>query len=129
MQKEGLENIFKRHALLARATREAVKEIGLSLFAKGIPSNSVTAIEAPHGIDGQVIYKTLREKHGVTAAGGQDKLKGKIFRFAHLGYADKFDVIVGISALEMTLKELGYPVVFGKGVAKAEEIFSKEEAK
>jgi len=129
MQKEGLENIFRRHALLAYATREAVKEIGLNLFPKGTPSNAVTAIEAPQGIDGQVIYKTLREKHGVTAAGGQDKLKGKVFRFAHLGYADKFDVIVGISALEMTLKELGYPVTFGKGVAKAEEIFSKEEEK
>lgn len=127
MQKEGLEKIFHRHALLAHATREAIKEIGLNLFPKGIPSNAVTAIEAPQGIDGQVIYKTLREKHGITAAGGQDKLKGKIFRFAHLGYADKFDVIVGISALEMTLKELGYPVIFGKGVAKAEEIFSKEE--
>ncbi|MCS7163455.1 MAG: alanine--glyoxylate aminotransferase family protein, partial [Thermodesulfovibrio sp.] len=129
MQKEGLENIFLRHSLLAYATREAVKEIGLNLFAKGIPSNAVTAIEAPEGIDGQVIYKTLREKYGVTAAGGQDKLKGKVFRFAHLGYADKFDVIVGISALEMTLKELGYPVIFGKGVAKAEEIFSKEDKK
>lgn len=129
MQKEGLENIFRRHSLLAYATREAVKEIGLNLFAKGIPSNAVTAIEAPEGIDGQVIYKTLREKYGVTAAGGQDKLKGKVFRFAHLGYADKFDVIVGISALEMTLKELGYPVIFGKGVAKAEEIFSKEDKK
>lgn len=127
MQKEGLENIFRRHAILAHATRESVKELGLTLFPKGTPSNAVTAIEAPEGIDGQVIYKTLREKYGVTAAGGQDKLKGKVFRFAHLGYADKFDVIVGISALEMTLKKLGYPVTFGKGVAKAEEIFSKEE--
>lgn len=126
MQKEGLQNIFRRHALLAYATREAVKELGLNLFPKGTPSNAVTAIEAPQGIDGQAIYKTLREKHGITAAGGQDKLKGKIFRFAHLGYADKSDVILGISALEMTLRELGYPVQFGKGVAKAQEIFYKE---
>lgn len=127
MQKEGLENIFRRHALLAYATREAIKKIGLNLFPKGTPSNAVTAIEAPPGIDGQLIYKTLREKHGITAAGGQDKLKGKIFRFAHLGYADKFDIIIGISALEMTLKELGYPVTFGKGVAKAEEIFMEDK--
>ncbi|MCS7203343.1 MAG: alanine--glyoxylate aminotransferase family protein [Thermodesulfovibrio sp.] len=127
MQKEGLENIFRRHATLSYATREAVKELGLSLFPKGIPSNALTAIEAPEGIDGQVIYKTLREKHGVTAAGGQDKLRGRIFRIAHLGYADKFDVLVGIVALEMTLKELGYPVKLGKGVAKAEEIFYEEE--
>lgn len=127
MQKEGLENIFRRHAILAHATREAVKELGLSLFPKGTPSNAVTAVEAPQGIDGQAIYKTLRERHGITAAGGQDKLKGKIFRLAHLGYADKSDIILGISALEMTLKELGYPVVFGKGVAKAQEIFYEED--
>jgi len=127
LQKEGLDQVFRRHSLLAHATREAVKEIGLKIFPKGTPSNAVTAIEAPQGIDGQVIYKTLREKYGVTAAGGQDKLKGKIFRFAHLGYADKFDVIVGISALEMTLKDLGYSIVLGKGVGKAEEIFSKED--
>lgn len=127
LQKEGLDQVFRRHSLLAHATREAVKEIGLKIFPKGTPSNAVTAIEAPPGIDGQVIYKTLREKYGVTAAGGQDKLKGKIFRFAHLGYADKFDVIVGISALEMTLKDLGYSIVLGKGVGKAEEIFSKED--
>lgn len=127
MQKEGLENIFRRHKTLAYTTREAIKEIGLNLFPKGIPSNAVTAIEAPEGIDGQLIYKTLREKHGVTAAGGQDKLRGKIFRIAHLGYADKFDVLIAIAALEMTLKELGYPVKLGKGVAKAEEIFYEED--
>ncbi|MCX7914221.1 MAG: alanine--glyoxylate aminotransferase family protein [Thermodesulfovibrionales bacterium] len=122
LQKEGLENIFKRHALLAYATREAVKEIGLSLYSKESPSNSVTAVESPPGIDGQLIYKTLRERYSVTAAGGQDKAKGKIFRLAHLGYADTFDVITGIAALEMTLKSLGVPVTFGKGVAKAQEL-------
>ncbi len=122
LQKEGIENVFKRHTILAHATREAVKAIGLNIYSKESPSNSVTAIEAPAGIDGQVIYKTLREKYSVTAAGGQDKAKGKIFRLAHLGYSDTFDVIVGIAALEMTLKSLKYPVELGKGVAKAQEL-------
>ncbi|MCL5236937.1 MAG: alanine--glyoxylate aminotransferase family protein [Nitrospirae bacterium] len=122
LQKEGLENVFKRHATLAHATREAAKAMGLGIYSKESPSNSVTAIEAPQGIDGQQIYKMLREKYGITGAGGQDKAKGKIFRLAHLGYADIFDVITGIAALEMVLKELGYALKLGTGVAKAQEI-------
>jgi aspartate aminotransferase-like enzyme len=122
LQKEGLENVFKRHAGLAHATREAVKALGLSLYSKESPSNSVTAIEMPAGIDGEAVYKTLREKYGITGAGGQDKAKGKIFRLAHLGYADIFDIITGIAALEMALKQLGHPVKLGTGVAKAQEL-------
>jgi len=122
LKKEGLQNIFKRHEKLAYATREAVKALGLELYAKESPSNSVTAIVAPEGIDGQKIYKTLKEKYGVTAAGGQGKAKGKIFRIAHLGYASLFDVIIAVSAVEMTLQKLGYPVQLGKAVGIAEEI-------
>jgi aspartate aminotransferase-like enzyme len=125
LQAEGLENVFKRHSLLASATREAVKAIGLNLYAKERPSNSVTAIEAPAGIDGQEIYKTLRERYGVTGAGGQDKAKGKIFRLAHLGYSGPFDVITGIAALEMVLKSLGYPVKLWTGVGAAQELLMK----
>ncbi|BCB95096.1 class V aminotransferase [Dissulfurispira thermophila] len=122
LQKEGLENVFKRHARLANATREAVKALGLGIYSKESPSNSVTAIEMPEGIDGQLVYKTLREKYGITGAGGQDKAKGKIYRMAHLGYADTFDVITGIAALEMVLKQLGHPIRLGTGVARAQEL-------
>ena len=122
LRDEGLENVFKRHATLALATREAVKALGLGIYSKESPSNSVTAIEAPAGIDGQLIYKTLREKYGITGAGGQDKAKGKIFRLAHLGYADTFDVITGIAALEMVLKALGYNLKLGTGVAAAQAV-------
>jgi aspartate aminotransferase-like enzyme len=122
LQKEGLENVFKRHALLANATREAVKALDLNLYSKESPSNSVTAVEMPTGIDGQVVYKTLREKYGITGAGGQDKAKGKIFRLAHLGYSDRFDIITAIAALEMVLKQLGHPVKLGTGVSKAQEL-------
>jgi aspartate aminotransferase-like enzyme len=122
LQKEGLENVLGRHASLANATREAVKALGLGIYSKESPSNSVTAIEMPEGIDGQAVYKILREKYGITGAGGQDKAKGKILRLAHLGYADTFDVITGIAALEMVLKGLGHPVKLGTGVAKAQEL-------
>ncbi|MBI5026589.1 MAG: alanine--glyoxylate aminotransferase family protein [Nitrospirae bacterium] len=122
LQKEGIINVFQRHAKLAHATREAMKAIGLNLFAKESPSNSVTAVLAPEGFDGQEIYKNLRDKYGITAAGGQGQAKGKIFRIAHLGYADTFDVITAVAGVEMVLKGMGYPVKLGSGVAVAEEL-------
>lgn len=125
LRKEGLENVFKRHERLANATRAAVKALGFELYPKESPSNSVTAVCAPAGIDGQAIYKNLREKYGITAAGGQDHVKGKIFRIAHLGYADTFDVIIAIAGLEMVLKGMGHPVKLGAGVAAAEELLMK----
>ncbi|MBI3378727.1 MAG: alanine--glyoxylate aminotransferase family protein [Nitrospirae bacterium] len=125
LRAEGLENVFKRHERLANATRAAVKALGLELYPKESPSNSVTAVCAPAGIDGQEIYKNLREKYGITAAGGQDHVKGKIFRIAHLGYADTFDVITAIAGVEMVLKGMGHPVKLGAGVAAAEELLMK----
>ncbi len=125
LQDEGLENVLKRHDKLARATRAGALALGLKLFPKESPSNALTAIEAPAGVDGQAIYKDLRVKYGITGAGGQDKLKGKIFRIAHLGYADTFDVITALAGLEMVLKGLGHPVKLGTGVGAAQEILMK----
>jgi aspartate aminotransferase-like enzyme len=124
MKEEGRENVFRRIDILARATREGAMALGLKVFAKS-PSPAVTAIVAPEGIDGQAIYKTLWKKYGVTGAGGQDQLKGKIFRIATLGYADKYDVITAISALEFTLRDLGYKFQMGTGVAKALEVLTE----
>ena len=122
LQAEGLENVFKRHERLAMTTRKAVQALGLELYAKESPSNAVTAIMTPPGIDGQAVYKNLREKYGITVAGGQDRARGKIFRIAHLGYVDKFDVITAIAGIEMVLKGMGHPVQLGTGVATAEEL-------
>lgn len=122
LQDEGLENAFIRHERLANATRKAVQAIGLEMFTKESPSNAVTAISAPTGFDGQEIYKNLRVKYGITAAGGQGHAKGKIFRIAHLGYAGTFDVITAIAGVEMVLKGMGHPLKLGSGVAVAQEL-------
>jgi aspartate aminotransferase-like enzyme len=122
LKAEGLENVFGRHATLARAMREGVKAAGLELFPKESPSDALTAISAPGGVDGQAIYKNLRVQYGMTAAGGQDHLKGKIFRVSHMGYMDRFDVIATVAAIEMVLKGLGHPVKLGSGVSKAQEL-------
>jgi aspartate aminotransferase-like enzyme len=122
LKKEGLDNVFRRHALLAGATRAGAKALGLGLFARESPSNAVTAIEAPEGVDAQEIYTALRDRYGITGAGGQDRARGRIFRLAHLGFADTFDVITALAGLEMVLKGLGQKVTLGAGVAAAEEI-------
>jgi aspartate aminotransferase-like enzyme len=123
IRKEGLENIFARHARSARATREAMKALGLQLYAPQAFSDAVTAVVSPPGIDGQKIVKILREKHNLTIAGGQDRAKGKIFRLAHMGYIDQSDILMAIGALELTLQELGHHFEPGKGVRAAMEIF------
>jgi aspartate aminotransferase-like enzyme len=122
LKAEGLDNVFKRQAMLARAMREGVQAAGLELFPKDSPSDALTAVSAPAGVDGQAIYKNLRVQYGMTAAGGQDHLKGKIFRVSHMGYMDRFDVIAAVAAIEMVLKGLGHPVRLGSGVAKAQEL-------
>jgi len=121
MMTEGIENVYARHKVLARATRAAVKAMGLKLYASDeYASPVITAIESPEGIDGDRIRKVLKNEFGVTFAGGQGILKGKIFRIAHMGFADKMDVIIAISALEMA--RIGYPMELGSGVRAAQQV-------
>jgi len=127
LREEGLENVWERHARLAEATRAGVIALGLELFAPQAPSNSVTAVKVPEGIDGIAVLNNMRDNQGITIAGGQARLKGKIFRLAHLGYADRFDVTLVISALEMVLSELGYNLELGRGVAAAEKILMEKK--
>lgn len=122
MKEEGLENIFARHNRLARATRAAMQAIGLKLLAPEAPAESCTGVYAPEGVDGGKLFKTLKDTLGVTMAGGQDALKGRVLRIAHLGYVDTFDTIVAVASIEMALKKMGYAVPMGKGVAAAQEI-------
>jgi aspartate aminotransferase-like enzyme len=126
IQEEGLEALFRRHKKLAEATWAAVKALGLELFAADAPSEAVTAVKIPEGIDGVKLQKLFFERFGITVAEGQDRAKGKIIRIAHLGYYDRLDMIMVISALEMLLKQMGYPFELGKGVRAAEEVFLKE---
>jgi len=118
---EGLENVYKRHAVNAEATRAAVKALGFELLAE-VPSNAATGFYLPADFDGGKFVKFMREKVGITYAGGQDHLKGRIIRLSHLGYHDAFDTIVGISALEMGLAGAGLDIKMGTGVAAAQNI-------
>jgi aspartate aminotransferase-like enzyme len=122
IREEGLEAVFRRHEKLAAATRAAVKALGLGLYAPDSPSNALTAVKVPAGIDGIKLQNLFFEKFGITVAEGQDRAKGKIIRIAHLGYYERLDMIMVISALEMLLKEMGYAFELGQGVKAAEEV-------
>jgi aspartate aminotransferase-like enzyme len=125
IRKEGLEAVFRRHEKLAEATRQAVKALGLELYAPDSPSSAVTAVKIPEKIDGEKLKDLFFERFGITVAEGQDRAKGKIIRIAHLGYYERLDMVMVISALEMLLKEMGYPFELGTGVKAAEEILMK----
>lgn len=125
MKQDGLENIFSRHRKMADATRAAVKALGLELFAPGAASDVVTAAKVPEGLDGEKLVKTMRDTYGVTIAGGQDEMKGKLIRIAHMGYIEEMDIIAGISCLEKVLTQMGYKFQLGSGLKAAEEIFLK----
>jgi aspartate aminotransferase-like enzyme len=118
----GFPEMFRRHRILAEATRAGVKAMGLKLLAPEAPSPATTGLHIPAGVDGGALTKYLRDAMGVTVAGGQGKLKGKVVRIGHIGYSDSFDVVVALSALEMALVKLGATVTLGKAVAAAEQV-------
>ncbi|MEE9605686.1 MAG: alanine--glyoxylate aminotransferase family protein [Candidatus Scalindua sp.] len=125
IKKEGIENVWKRHARLAHAMREGMKALGLELFAGDASSNVLTAVISPAGIDISSAIKKLRDETGVTITGGQAELKGKIFRIGHMGYVNDFDIILAISAVEKCLYENGCKIELGKGVSKVQEVLMK----
>jgi aspartate aminotransferase-like enzyme len=124
IREEGLENTIARHSKLAEATRQGLEALGLRLFAPPEGRGSaVTPAWVPEGIDGKAIVKTLKDRYGVTIAGGQDDYTGRIIRIGHLGYFGEFDIITTLAALEMTLAGLGYEFERGAGIKAAESVF------
>lgn len=117
----GIENIWKEHHIRAEATRQAMIAAGLKLLSES-PSDAVTAVLLPEGVDGDKLIKILRTKYGISIAGGQEHLKGKIIRISHLGWQDEFDVLTAICAVGVGLKELGIEINIEKGINTARKI-------
>jgi aspartate aminotransferase-like enzyme len=123
---EGIENVFERHTLLGRASREGIKGMGLSLFGPDEDLNSaVTAAWVPEGVDGKQLVRAMFQEHGIQVAGGQADMEGRIFRIGHCGYFDSYDIISTIAAAELALEGLGHPVELGKGVGAAQRVFAR----
>ena len=122
-REEGLENVFARHERMARAARAGMQALGLTLYSKS-PSSAMTTVVAPDGVDSEKLVKHLFNRYGIKLVGGQDAAKGRIFRIAHLGYFDDFDMLVVIGAVERGLHDLGARVQLGAGLAAAQQSFA-----
>ncbi|MFW6358417.1 MAG: pyridoxal-phosphate-dependent aminotransferase family protein [Chroococcales cyanobacterium] len=126
MKAEGLENIFARHDRLKRATRAAVTALGLPLFAPDEAASAAITAVAPSTVEAEAIRSTMKKQFDIALAGGQDHLKGKIFRIGHLGFVCERDVLTAIAALEASLQQLGYEgATPGVGVAAAAKVLAE----
>ncbi|MGD9697051.1 MAG: alanine--glyoxylate aminotransferase family protein [Thermoleophilia bacterium] len=118
IEQEGLQNVYQRHRVLGAMCRAGVTALGLSLLGPENPeANVVTAFNVPDGVDGKAIPTLMRDLFGLTIAGGQGRLTGKICRLGHCGYYDYRDIITAVGALEHVLLELDQPVEPGAGVS------------
>jgi aspartate aminotransferase-like enzyme len=124
LREEGLRACFVRHERLARGARAGMQALGLQLYSKA-PSAAMTTVVAPEGIDSEKLVKHLFQQYGIKLVGGQDAAKGKIFRIAHLGYFDDFDMLVVVGAVERGLMDLGAKVQLGKGLAAAQSAMAE----
>ncbi|HEV8061952.1 MAG TPA: alanine--glyoxylate aminotransferase family protein [Gemmataceae bacterium] len=122
---EGIEKVWARHDLNGRAARAGFQAMGLALFAAR-PVAGLTVATVPEGLDGVALLNKLEKRYGLKLAGGQDNLKGKIIRLAHMGYMDQFDVVTALAGVELVLIEMSYKLEPGVGVAAAQKVFAKE---
>jgi aspartate aminotransferase-like enzyme len=119
LEEEGLDNVIKRHAGMAGIARRAVVEMGLELFSSA-PSNGITAVKVPEGIDGSKLIEHISEKYGVRFANGQREYKGKIIRIAHMGYVSVPDLLMALNCLWLGLKNSGFNAPPGAMLAALE---------
>jgi serine---pyruvate transaminase len=123
---EGLESAFARHAALGRACREGAKAMGLDLFSPDEDRSAVvTAILTPEGVDARELVLALRDRFGITIAGGHGDLASRLFRIGHIGYFDVFDITTALAAVETLLAEADAPIVRGAAVARALEAYDE----
>jgi aspartate aminotransferase-like enzyme len=126
MKAEGLESIFARHQRLMKATRDAVKALSLPLLAPDDAASPAITAVAPVSVESEQIRAVMKKRFDISLAGGQDHLKGKIFRIGHLGFVSDRDILAAIGSLEATLRELGYESMTpGAGVAAAARVLAQ----
>jgi len=123
---EGLDNVFKRHNRMATAVRKAVAAWGMKPIAKSPKwySDTVTAVATPEGFDGNEVVRHAYKYYNIAFSISLAKIAGKAFRIGHLGDMNELMILTPITAAEMAMKDLGYPIKLGSGVAAAQEYLS-----
>jgi aspartate aminotransferase-like enzyme len=121
IKEEGIEEVWRRHRRMSEACQAGVQALGLELFSAR-PAEGLTAFRVPDGLKDSQIRQALSRRFGITTVGGQGRVKGRIVRIGHMGYADELDVIATLAALEMILADLGWDVEPGRAVAAAQQV-------
>lgn len=122
---EGIENIWARQKRYAEGARAGFQALGLESFAAQ-PNTALTVVKMPPNIDSTSLLGKLEKQYGLKLANGQDTLKGKIIRLAHMGHIDQFDILSAIAGVELVLIEMGHAVEPGAGLAAAQSVFARK---
>lgn len=128
LSKVGAQNIAKHHARMTRAVRAAIANIHLEPFISAHFSHALTSITVPAGLDAALVLKNAKENFGCVISGGQDELKGKIFRFAHLGTINSLHILQGLAAFEFALHASKHKFRLGSGVTAAMESLATSDS-
>jgi aspartate aminotransferase-like enzyme len=123
IHEEGIEQVWLRHARHAGAFRAGAEAIGLKLFPER-PSNALTAVLLPDGLDARDVAGRMKSRYGIVVGEGLDRLAGRLIRLSNLGYVDDLDVVATVAALEMTLKDAGWSLKPGAGAEAAERVLT-----
>lgn len=122
---EGLENVYNRHAVLSKATREGMKALGLKLLIETEEvCSAVTAAFLPEGLSAEDFVEDLSRRFGIQITDGAGVYKDKIIRIGHCGYMDPFEIIATISAIEALLVEYDSSVILGEAIKKVQQVFA-----
>lgn len=109
IEREGEEQVYRRHRLLAQMVRAGVRALGLEPLAPDpVASPSVTAVLLPDGIAPERLIARLRAEHGVVVVGAMGPYRQRGFRIGHMGAVQPEHVLVALDALEATLTAMGH---------------------
>jgi aspartate aminotransferase-like enzyme len=122
LEEEGLSQVFQRHQIMKQMTRSAIHALSLPLMTNDEDASpTVTSVYQADGWDSETVRSDLK-KMGIVIAGGQQHLKGKIFRIGHMGYCDPLDILPVLSAIEISLKKQNVSLSLGTALQAAEEV-------
>lgn len=127
MLEEGMEERFRRHARIARATRTCLRKLGFSFFTqKPYLADTLSVVEYPEGIEDHP-FRTGLYENGIVVAGGLGEQAGKVFRMGHMGNLSVSQVYYALEALEKTLQSLDYDFELGSGVQAARSVLEEKK--
>lgn len=105
INKKGIVNTWQQHKTIAEFTRKETKKIGLEIFPKN-PSNALTVIKMPSGIDGTKIVDYAKSRYHILFSNGQAEMRGKVVRIGHMGYIKRTEVDKALRAFKASYKKI-----------------------